>query len=204
MRNLVAIVAGVLASGCSAVYHDSWAKKADVKAGGCPNLEGEYRNEGEMFRKGDDGQLERHTVLLADALNADFYHPFLRTDPAEKFRLESVYKAIRVTTTFTDGSTQNFERPTAGCSDSMLVLEAKWTGSLQEEPTIGSTVIGFYERSSTQLSRAQDGSLLVRFARRGSLHLFYVPVLPGGDSVWFRFPEVGMSTAEGVASPPQP
>jgi hypothetical protein len=44
------------------------------------------------------------------------------------------------------------------------------------------------ERTSWMLARAEDGSLLMRTTDAGSLMIFWMPVLPGGESTWIRFP----------------
>ena len=60
-----AAVLGLL-SGCvsTSVYPDHWAKQVDPARGECPDVDGEYLNEGEYFEKVGDGGIVRHTVTL--------------------------------------------------------------------------------------------------------------------------------------------
>jgi hypothetical protein len=198
----------VLTSGCisTGVYPDSWADKSEVKSGDCPDIDGEYENEGESFSKARNNGLELHAFSLADAFEVGFAANDEAMHANEKVRLELVDMRLRVTAIGPDGSIRSNELPVLRCRGSMMIMDANWTHSLQEEGGaellgISFGMIHWFERTSWMLGRAEDGSLLMRTTSAGSLMFYWMSVLPGGESTWVRFPAVVPSSEQlaGVA-----
>lgn len=204
VRAGTACVTLAFAAGCvsGGIYPDEWAKKVEVESTDCPVIDGEFVNEGEYFEKVDDDGLIRHTTTLGslsgcfDCLAAEVPTGVTIaavTDSYQKFRLQLVDETLYIQATAADGSTLALEQPIRkSCSDSLMLVEADWWSSLEEEDgweMFGATLgMSMLARGSWKLGRAEDGSLLVRQSASGSLLLFYWPILPMSFSEWVRFP----------------
>jgi hypothetical protein len=188
-------IAGVLADGCTSygVYADDWAGKASVKSGECPDIDGEYSGIGETVDESDGKQLPGRPIELATTLSEGIDYSIPGAEFLLKVSLQVVGRTLRVTATLSDGSDMRFERPVLDCQDSMLVMDADWHESIEDEEgaaALGTTMgmVHIVERKSWKLARAEDGSLLMRKSEGGSLMLFWFPVLPGWETTWVRFP----------------
>ena len=202
-----AAVLGLL-SGCvsTSVYPDHWAKQVDPARGECPDVDGEYLNEGEYFEKVGDGGIVRHTVTLGALACAACTESERQaegtlasvTEAYPRFRVELADETLAITaSTGDDGITQRYEQPVrTDCSGSLLQVEAGWWSSLQEEDgweTFGATLgMSLLSRASMKFGRAEDGSLLVRQSALSSLMVLQWPVLPMTEADWIRFPSAGM------------
>jgi len=195
-----------LLSGCvsTSLYPDHWAEPVEAKGGTCPDINGEFVNEGEYFEKVGDGGVIRHTVSLgslACATCTDDERPVAGslkslTEVYSRFRLELADQTLAITATTGEGGLEfRQEQPVSGqCSDSLLKVQADWWSSLQEEggwEVFGATLgMSMVARSSLKFGRAADGSLLVRQSLLGSLMVLQWPVLPMAQAEWIRFPAV--------------
>ena len=205
-----------LLSGCvsTSVYPDHWAEQVEAEGGTCPDINGEFVNEGEYFEKVGDGGVIRHTVslgALACATCTDDERPVAGslkslTGVYSRFRLELADQTLAITaTTGDEGIEFRQEQPVSGqCSDSLLKVQADWRSSLEEEAgwemfgtTLGMSVL---ERSSLKFGRAADGSLLVRQSLLSSLMVMEWPVLPVAVAEWIRFPAASPRPEPGPAS----
>jgi hypothetical protein len=199
-----AALALALLSGCvsTSVYPDHWAEQVEAEGGTCPDLNGEFVNEGEYFEKVGDGGVIRHTVslgALACATCTGDERPVAGslkslTEVYSRFRLELADQTLAITaTTGDEGIEFRQEQPVSGqCSDSLLKVQADWWSSLQEEEgwemfgyTLGMSLLA---RSSLKFGRAADGSLLVRQSLLSSLMVLEWPVFPMVGADWIRFP----------------
>lgn len=206
----------VLLSGCvsTATYPEHWATRLEVKGGACPVIDGEYLNEGEYFEDSGDGALVRQTVHLnaivcmhcseGERTDADPVAP--PADAYQRFRLELAHETLKITATTADGRTFSHEEPIrASCRDSLLLVDAGWWSSLQEDEgweLFGSTLgMSALARGSLKLGRSEDGSLLLRQSVVGSLLLFYWPILPMAATEWIRFPPATSSPEANGAAP---
>ena len=212
-----------LLSGCvsTSVYPDHWAEQVEAKGGTCPDINGEFVNEGEYFEKVGDGGVIRHTASLgslACATCMDDERPVAGslkslTEVYSRFRLELADQTLTITATTGDGGIEFRQEQTVSgqCSDSLLKVQADWWSSLQEEEgwevfgaTLGMSVLA---RSSLKFGRAADGSLLVRQSLLASLMVLEWPVFPMAEADWIRFPaasprpEPGLVPAAAVAQP---
>lgn len=185
-------LAAALASGCvsTGIYPDEWAERTHVTGGGCPAVSGSYENVGEQFYR-TAGHIARREIGLFDELGE--YAIGSVAGEFASIRLDLVEGALKVTGIREDGSTAGFERPVEGCSGSMVNVVTDWKHSVEEPggaELLGMTLlmVHWFERTATKLARAADGSLLVRKSEAGSLMLYWMPVLPGGQSEWIRFP----------------
>ena len=188
---LALILSAVLASGCMTrpIYHESWAEQVKVEAGACPDINGEYQNTGEAFRKDKHIVYEREQLSLAHLLNGGYgleshtvdnrlgftaYEADM--DPHRQVRLKLDEDVLHVESTLDDGSIQAFDLPVRReCRDSILVLEAAWSYDL----FAAAAVRGYYA-----FGRAKDGSLLA-FGNVGGVLL---GVFWRSTAFWVRFP----------------
>ncbi|HEY7752614.1 MAG TPA: hypothetical protein VH856_02240 [Steroidobacteraceae bacterium] len=189
MRAPLAPVAAFLLSGCVSLgpYPDSWAPRAELASGECPSIDGEYWNEGEYLEKSGKEPDWRKSQLVYPLRNpADpplqIFDRELRDGLAEpylKVALRRDQARLHVLATRQDGATVSHELAIdASCSDSMIRI---WSGFLDEEP--------FYGRESLSMTRAADGSLLVRRAGWAFANLIIVPAAII-ESGWTRYPPV--------------
>ncbi|MGQ0384840.1 MAG: hypothetical protein ACT4UP_09215 [Gammaproteobacteria bacterium] len=218
LRAGMACAAFAVAAGCvsSGVYPDAWAAKVEAGAAGCPTIDGEYVNEGEYFEKVDDDGLKRHTTTfgqLAACMECSIGEPAegagatAVTETYLTFRLQLVDDVLKISATAADGATHGYEQKIRKrCADSMMLIEAEWWSSLEEEEgqemfgaTLGMSVL---MRGSWKLGRAEDGSLLVQQTAAGSLLVFYWPILPMSFKEWVRFPPVAPEPAQHSALAP--
>jgi hypothetical protein len=212
---MIAVVAQLAGCVSTAYYPDHWAERAKSKGQACPDIDGEYLNEGESFDKVGDGGILRHTVSLGELsctactdeerLGSESFTSF--TPAYERFRLDLEDEVLTITATTADGVAYAHQRPVRSkCSGSMLQVEAGWLSSLEEEggwEIFGSTFgMHILERASLTFGRAEDGSLLVRHSGVGSLMLLQWPILPVVSAAWIRFPAATPLTKPGV--PPSP
>ena len=58
LKACATFLAFALGAGCTSygVYSDSWAEKASVKSGECPDIDGEYVGQGETIDESDGQQ----------------------------------------------------------------------------------------------------------------------------------------------------
>lgn len=205
-----------LLSGCvsTSVYPDHWAEQVEAEGGACPDINGEFVNEGEYFEKVGDGGVIRHTVSLgslACATCTDDERPVAGslkslTEVYSRFRLELADQTLAITATTADGGIEfRQEQPVSGqCSDSLLKVQADWWSSLQEEEgweMFGATLgMSLLARSSLKFGRAADGSLLVRQSLLSSLMVLEWPVFPMAEADWIRFPAASPRPEPGPAS----
>ena len=203
LRLLGGAAASVLCAGCvsTAEYPDHWAEQVEVESGACPDIDGEYLNEGEAFEEVDEGGIVRHTFALADLACAicteaevSALDSLASLTPAyERFRLRLADEILTITATTVDGVAFRREQPVrARCSGSLVLIESSWRSSLQTEQgweMFGTTLgMSTLERTSLKLGRAEDGSLLVRPSLVASLMLLQWPILPVVVTDWVRFP----------------
>ena len=218
-----AALALALLSGCvsTSVYPDHWAEQVESEGGTCPDINGEYVNEGEYFEKVAAGGVIRGTVSLgslACATCTDDERPVAGSlkslnEVYSRFRLELADQTLTITATTGDGGIEfRQEQPVSGkCSDSLLKVQADWWSSLQEEQgweMFGTTLgMSLLERSSLKFGRATDGSLLVRQSLLSSVMILEWPVFPMAEADWIRFPaasprpEPGLVPAAAGAQP---
>ncbi len=186
-----------IASVCAVTPHPmpggSWADQVKVESGACPVIDGEYQNAGGKFSKARHGTFECTTVSLAHLLNSwddsGFRHadkrlgttsPDPAKDPYQKVSLRLLDGRLHVEASLADGNTRAFDLPTQQqCRDSTLFLEAYWDDYY--EPTV--------VRRTDALSRAEDGSLLVREGE-GGMAFFLLPFPYFTSATWTRFPPV--------------
>ena len=211
-----------LLSGCvsTSVYPDHWAEQVEVERGTCPDINGEFVNEGEYFEKVGDGGVIRHTVSLGSLACADCTEDeraeaksfTALTEAYGRFRLELADDTLRIIANTDDGLVYEYEQPVrTSCSGSLLKVESGWWSSLQEEggwEVFGSTLgMSLLAHGSTKLGRATDGSLLVRQSMLASLMVLQWPVFPMAEADWIRFPAASPRPEPGLASEaanPQP
>jgi WD40 repeat protein len=170
----------------------SWADQVKVESGACPVIDGEYQNAGGKFSKAKHHTYECTTVSLAHLLNSwddsglrqadkrlGTTSPDPAKDPYQKVSLRLLDGRLHVEASLADGSTRAFDLPThQQCRDSTLFLEADWDDGE-----------AWFFRRSGALSRAEDGSLLVREGE-GGVAFFFLPIPYFTFATWIRFPPV--------------
>jgi hypothetical protein len=196
---LALILSAVFASGCirHPIYHESWAEQVKVEDGACPDIDGEYENTGEAFKKDKHIVYQREQLSLAHLLNGGYgmetYTVDNRlgftayqadVDPHRQVRLKLDGDVLHVESTLDDGRVQAFDLPVRrACRDSIVVLEAAWSYEL----FTASAARGYYA-----FGRAEDGSLLAY----GNVGGVLLGVFWNSAAFWVRFPTV-------ASGPPQ-
>ena len=187
---VVALLGFAALSGCVSpgVYPEEWAERVRVEPGHCPDLDGEYWNDGESFDGSGKGVQRRETRfvhVLKDAatFDADPHDRSIidwKAAPYRRFSMQRTSGLIHVTATKEDGATLAYDLAVIGeCRESLLyVRKSGWQH-------------GEFTSSQQDLSlgRAADGSLLVRFTARAVAWLL-VPVTEW-ESQWTRYAAVG-------------
>ena len=199
----VAALVLALLSGCvwTSMYPEHWAERVETQGGDCPDIDGEYLNQGEYFEDVADGGIARYTATLGSIAcpgcsqqefeEGSSFTPM--TETYERFRLELEGEVLVMTAIAADGATWRHEVPVrTKCSGSLLEVESGWYSSLEDEGgwemfgyTLGMSVLA---RGSSKFGRAADGSLLVRQSEVGSLMVLQWPVFPMANARWIRFP----------------
>jgi hypothetical protein len=177
-----------------------------VEAGGngCPVIDGDYRNAGEMSHEVYADHYVQEDISLVQLLygwadqgdqRLDFTALEPGTDPHESVSLQVGGDALRVRATESDGSVSTFDIPAAiHCEDSLMHVDAVWDA---ETFLIASSI----DRSSLAFGRGDDGSLLVKANSAAGYFLFYWPMGGGKDERWLRFAAIDPVLADaGVAS----
>ena len=200
-RKLTIGVACCLA-GCmttDAVYPVTWAGRVKLESEQCPNIDGEYRNLGDVSKETDIGSysVEPGSISLAHILagaaegeeRINFTSLDAVLDEHRSVDLRVAGDTLQVIANRTDGSVRTFQLPIGReCSGSMFDAGSEWNGST----TILASEV---DRSSMKLGRAEDGALLVRTSQSIGFFITYVPIFGTKDERWLRFPAVDPSLA---------
>ena len=200
-RISITFMACCLASGCVTTgggYPMNWPDPEALGSGACPDINGNFRDAGEMFLERSEGHYVQEPVSLARLLNgwADRRDQRLEytvqeaTDGFESISLRLMGDNLQVTTYGSGTSSQEFDIPVKrSCDDSLMAMEVNWD--------LDTTVlVSFVDRSTLKLGRATDGSLLVNTSSTDSFVLLYLPMFAGKDERWIRFPTVEQVSAE--------
>ncbi len=187
-------IACSLVSGCMSfggAYPLNWAEPIEVENDGCPIIDGEFQNAGAMFHEQSEGSYVEEPISLANLLSgwadpADKRLDFSTFDPAtdvhETVNLQLAGETLRVRAKRTDGESRTFDIPVRHrCEDSLMNLVPNWNADT-------TVLFSIVDRSSLQLGRATDGSLLMHSKNAGGLFLMYMPLVGGSDQRWIRFP----------------
>jgi hypothetical protein len=207
-RMTSALLAACIASGCvatDAVYPVDWAARVKLASKECPDIDGEYSNQGDMSLQNDlkfDGTdsgyaVEASSISLADILAAqaegqeqlNFTRVDATTDDHQSVKLHVDGNTLHVLAKRTDGGSRSLELPIRDrCEGSLVDAGASWDGTT----TILASNIG---RSSMRLGRAEDGALLIRTKQSSGYFFLYVPMFGTTDERWVRFPELKAESA---------
>src|SRR5687767_6082431 len=132
------LMACCLASGCVSSgggYPMNWPEPEALQSGACPDIDGEYKDAGEMFLERSEGHYVQEPVSLARLLNgwADQKDQRLEytvqeaTDGFESISLRLVGDNLRVTTSRTGTFGKTFDIPVKrSCGESLMPMEADW------------------------------------------------------------------------------
>jgi hypothetical protein len=195
------LAAACLAAGCvatDAVYPVTWAGRVKLDAKECPDLDGEYSNQGDMSLQGDPMvnatgsgyAVEARSVSLAHILagqaegqeDLNFTRVDATTDDHRSVRLHVDGRTLHVLAQRTDGGSRSLELPIGDrCEGSLVDAGASWGGTTT---LLASTV----DRSSVRLGRAEDGALLMRTKQSAGYFFLYMPMFGTRDERWIRFP----------------
>lgn len=208
---VIAPLTGCLSS--PAIYPDTWAEQVVSHDGGCPRIDGTYRNSGESYRDYDGG---RHRVRsersLAHILNGGTGSESLQLwnklghttedpagDPSSTVSLRLAEGLLHVTAAHADGASRTLAlRVREVCRNSVLALEGDWDLDA-EEIGPGAPEIS---RKSVTVGKAADGSLLVHENESAALFFLFVPAFGYREAEWIRFDQVPAAAMAVAAEAP--
>lgn len=203
-RTTIVSVAASVATGCMSFgggYPMNWPDRVELVDEECPSLDGRYRNDGSMFHEQGTGYVQEAVGLSsllggwadADDQRLDFAPYDAVLDGYTEVSLALAGKTLRVRVDGADREPWSFDVPVRyECENSLMKLDPDWNIDTL-------VVVSMVDRSSLQLGRATDGSLLAHTRSAAGLFLWYVPLMGGSDERWLRFPAVQPGTHETAA-----
>ena len=183
-------LAGCMAT--DAVYPVTWASRVKLESQQCPDIDGEYRNLGDLSKESDIGTytVEPASISLAHILagraeneeRLNFTQGDATTDAHRSVHLSVADDTLQVIVKRTDGTVRTLQMPVEReCSASMIDAGAAWDGTTT---LLASEV----DRSSMKLGRSEDGALLMRTNQSIGYFITYIPIFGTKDQRWIRFP----------------
>ena len=183
-------LAGCMAT--DAVYPVTWASRVKLESQQCPDVDGEYRNLGDLSKESDIGAytVEPASISLAHILagraeneeRLNFTQGDATTDAHRSVHLSVADDTLQVIVKRKDGTVRTLQMPVErGCSASMIDAGSAWDGTTT---LLASEV----DRSSMKLGRSEDGALLMRTNQSISYFITYIPIFGTKDQRWIRFP----------------